>query len=369
MRESLYPLHSSLRPLQWLVVSQRPSYAVIMDWPIDNRIMSSQDPTSCTRSVAVVIPCYRVAHQVAGVLRAIGPEVSRIYCVDDGCPEQSRNVIQTAAAEDPRIRCLVHNCNRGVGAAIVTGYKQALADGAEVIVKLDGDGQMDPARIPQLVEPLLRGESDYVKGNRFFHLEGIRAMPLVRLIGNVGLSFLSKISTGYWNLFDPTNGYTAIHASVARQLPLDKLSPRYFFESDILFRLNTLRAVVTEVPLEARYADETSSLDLFSALVQFPLYHARTFLKRVLYNYFLRGFSMASVYLVCGLALLLFGGAFGTAHWIDSVQRNGFASSGTVMVAALPVIFAAQLLLSFISFDMENVPRDPIHRKIQPYGK
>jgi dolichol-phosphate mannosyltransferase len=318
--------------------------------------------------LAVVIPCYRVRNQVARVLAAIGPEVWRIYCVDDGCPDESRLAVEKAAEQDPRIRCLVHPRNMGVGAAVVTGYRQAIQDGADAIVKLDGDGQMDPAGIRALADPLLRGEADYVKGNRFFRLEGLKSMPVLRLVGNAGLSFLAKLSTGYWHLFDPTNGYTAIHARVARELPLDKLSPRYFFESDVLFRLNTLRAVVAEVPMDAVYADEESSLSVLKALVQFPLYHARNCWKRILYNYFLRGFSLASINLVAGLALLIFGVAFGAVQWIAAAEASVLASAGTVMVAGLPVILGCQLLLNFVAFDMANIPQSPIHRRLQLYG-
>jgi glycosyltransferase involved in cell wall biosynthesis len=277
--------------------------------------------------------------------------------------------VEEAAAEDSRICCLVHEQNMGVGAAVVTGYKQALKDGAEVIVKLDGDGQMDPAGIPRLIGPIARGEADYVKGNRFYHLEGLRTMPFLRLIGNAGLSFLSKMSSGYWELFDPTNGYTAIHASLVGELPLDKLSRRYFFESDILFRLNVLRAAVTEVPMEARYADEGSSLSLLKTLVQFPLFHARNCLKRIFYNYFLRGFSMASINLVVGLALLTFGVVFGVTKWVVSIESSAFASPGTVMLAGLPVLLGCQLLLSFIAFDIANVPHIPIHQRLQSYQR
>jgi dolichol-phosphate mannosyltransferase len=323
------------------------------------------DASRLPERLAVVIPCYRVSRQIGDVLAAIGPEVWRIYCVDDGCPEQSGRMVEQRATVDPRVRLLVHPLNRGVGAAVVTGYRQALEDGAEIIVKLDGDGQMDPGRICELTAPLRDGEADYVKGNRFYHLESLRAMPVGRLIGNAGLSFLSKLSTGYWNLFDPTNGFTAIHAAVARRLPLGKLHPRYFFESDILFRLNTLRAVVTEVPMDARYGEEKSNLSLVKAFVQFPIYHARNCCKRIFYNYFLRGFSVASINLVVGFALLLFGVTFGVVEWIVGAQRQTPASSGTVMLAALPVIIGSQLLLSFLSFDMSNVPREPLHPKIR----
>lgn len=326
--------------------------------------VSTHDDPSPER-LAVVIPCFRVARQIGEVLRGIGPDVWRIYCIDDACPEGSRAVIEQQAAADPRVRLVVHEKNRGVGAAVVSGYRQALDDGAEIIVKIDGDGQMDPSRICEIIAPLRAGEADYVKGNRFYHLESLRAMPVARLIGNAGLSFLSKLSTGYWNLFDPTNGYTAIHAAVARRLPLGKLHPRYFFESDILFRLNTLRAVVTEVPMEARYADEKSSLSLTKAFIQFPIYHTRNYFKRIFYNYFLRGFSVASINLLIGFVLLVFGVVFGAWQWIDGAIRGTPASPGTVMLAALPVILGTQLTLSFLSFDMSNVPREPLHTKIR----
>ncbi len=311
--------------------------------------------------IAVVIPCYRVERHVGGVLARIGPEVSAVYCVDDGCPQGSGMAAEEAAAEDPRIRVLHHRHNMGVGAAVMTGYRRALADGADVIVKLDGDGQMAPEDIGTLIAPILRGEADYVKGNRFFDLETLRAMPWVRLLGNAGLSFLSKASSGYWNLFDPTNGFTAIHARAAEMLPWEKLSRRWFFESDMLFRLNTLRAVVTDVPLTARYGDEKSNLSVVRALVQFPVYHLRNLAKRVFYNYFLRDFNAASVNLVLGLTLLAFGASFGVWQWVQGAAFDVVATPGTVMLAALPVILGFQLLLSFVQFDVANIP----HRSLQ----
>jgi hypothetical protein len=189
-------------------------------------------------------------------------------------------------------------------------------------------------------------------------------MPWKRLVGNAGLSLLSKMSTGYWTLFDPTNGYTAIHAAVARELPLEKLHRRYFFETDILFRLNTLRAVVADLPMEARYGDERSSMNLWRVLGVFPWFHLRNTLKRIFYNYFLRDFSIATVHLLAGVALVLFGLIFGSYSWIQGRQMATFASAGTVMLAALPVILGTQLLLNFLSLDMTNVPRYPLQRRL-----
>ena len=163
---------------------------------------------------------------------------------------------------DARVIVLRNPQNLGVGGAVLTGYRAAIEAGADVIIKIDGDGQMDPGLIPTFIAPIIAGEADYTKGNRFFDLEEIRAMPRVRLIGNAALSFMTKLSSGYWNLFDPTNGYTAIHAHVARHLPFEKISSGYFFETDMLFRLNTLRAVVIDVPMDAKYGDEVSNLKI-----------------------------------------------------------------------------------------------------------
>jgi glycosyltransferase involved in cell wall biosynthesis len=314
-------------------------------------------------SVAVVIPSYKVTRHILGVIAGIGPEVARIYVVDDKCPEGSGAFVR-AHCRDPRVTVIEHAENQGVGGAVLTGYRSAIAEGATVIVKVDGDGQMDGGLIPDFIAPILAGEADYTKGNRFFNLERIGAMPPMRLFGNAVLSFLTKLSSGYWDLFDPTNGYTAIHADAARYLPLDKISRRYFFESDMLFRLNTLGAVVADVPMDAFYGDEVSNLNISRIVTEFAAKHVRNFFKRLFYNYYLRNMSLASIELPLGVASLLFGSIFGITHWIDAVHHGQATPAGTVMVAALPVIMGVQLILAFLAYDIASVPRRPLHKKI-----
>lgn len=233
--------------------------------------------------VAVVIPCYKVKNHILGVIGGIGPEVVRIYAVDDCCPDGSGDFIE-ANCSDERVIVLRHSENQGVGGAVMSGYRAAIDDDMEVIVKVDGDGQMDPSLIPDFITPILAGEADYTKGNRFFDLEEIRAMPRMRLFGNAMLSFMTKLSSGYWDLFDPTNGYTAIHVTVARHLPFKKISNRYFFETDMLFRLNTIRAVVVDVPMNAKYVDEVSNLKISKIIGEFLAKHVRNFSKRIFYS-------------------------------------------------------------------------------------
>jgi glycosyltransferase involved in cell wall biosynthesis len=311
--------------------------------------------------IAVVMPCYRVADEVLGVIRKIGPEVTWIFVVDDACPEGSGRRVQAECA-DHRVQVLFHDRNQGVGGATLTGYRRALDAGAEIVVKVDGDGQIDPALIPALVAPIARGEADYVKGNRFYDLEGLMEMPKLRLVGNLILSFASKMSSGYWNVFDPTNGFTALHAAAARALPFGKISRRYFFESDMLFRLYLARAVVTDIPMRARYGNEKSSLRIADVIAEFLVKHCINTAKRIFYMYFLRDFTIASVELVLGVVLFLFGVVFGALKWSESFATGVPATAGTVVLAALPILVGVQLLLAFLSFDIRNVPQRPLHR-------
>jgi len=228
-------------------------------------------------------------------------------------------------------------------------------------VKIDGDGQMDPSLITDFVSPILQGDADYTKGNRFFDLEEIKAMPKVRLFGNAVLSFMTKLSSGYWDLFDPTNGFTAIHADVAKHLPFGKISRRYFFETDMLFRLNTLRAVVVDVPMDAKYGDEVSNLKISKIVGEFLVKHARNFGKRIFYNYYLRNMSLASIELPLGILLILAGATIGLGHWIESAQTHVATPAGSVMLAALPIIVGVQFLMAFIGYDVAATPRRPFH--------
>ncbi|MDA1076648.1 MAG: glycosyltransferase family 2 protein [Proteobacteria bacterium] len=314
--------------------------------------------------IGVVIPCYRVTAHIMDVLAHIPDVVERIYCIDDGCPEKTGDMIE-AQNTDHRVRVLRHTENQGVGGAVVTGYRHALADGVDIVVKIDGDGQMNPKLLPQFIAPITQGRADYVKGNRFFVLSDLERMPTTRILGNAALSFLSKFSTGYWRVFDPTNGYTAISASVLRLLPLDKLHRRYFFESDMLFRLATLKAVVLDIPQRALYANEQSGISLLRSIPLFAVKHIRNFFARLFYNYFLRDFNLASLEWILGPLLLMFGLIFGIYNWVEARDLGVEASAGTVMLSALPFLAGLQLTLSAIGYDVDSQPRTPLHPNLK----
>lgn len=311
--------------------------------------------------ISVVIPCYKVKNHIIDVLSRIRSEIDTIYVVDDCCPENTGNFVKENC-QDTRVKVLFNSINLGVGGAVITGYKQAIDDGASIVIKLDGDGQMDPKDIPSLINPILKREADYCKGNRFFDIETLLIMPKIRLLGNSSLSFVNKMVNGYWNIVDPTNGFTAIHIETLKKLPLNKIDNRFFFESDMLFRLSTIRAVVKDIPMTAFYGNEKSSLKIYKVLVEFPLKYLNRFFKRIFYNYFLRDFNSGTIQLIFGIVLFLFGLIFGIYHWFVSYKTMSFASTGTVMIAALPLILGFQLLIGALNFDVQNIPQSPLQK-------
>jgi len=311
--------------------------------------------------ISVIIPCYRTVEYISDVIGNIGSEVWRIYVVDDHSPDKVGEFVENNN-KDERVVVLKNEANLGVGGAVMHGYIQAISDGADILVKIDGDGQMDPSLLPRFVIPILTGEADYTKGNRFYDLSSLGYMPKIRVLGNAVLSFMNKLSSGYWSNFDPTNGYTAIHAKVAAHLPFEKISNRYFFETDMLFRLNTIRAVVVDIPMDAIYGDEKSNLSITKVAPEFLAKNFRNLSKRIVYNYFLRDMTLASLELIAGILLLAFGLIFGLYAWYIAIVSGTPTPLGTIMLAALPVLLGMQFLLAFIGYDIANIPKRPIHK-------
>lgn len=312
--------------------------------------------------IGVVIPCFRVKKHIEAIILELinRNDVQHVIIVDDLCPEKTGRFILDKFL-NAKIHVVFNNENLGVGGATIKGYQVAKGLGCEIIVKMDGDGQMDPNDLPKLIRPIKEMRADYTKGNRFFSLNMLEKMPTIRLIGNSGLSIINKISSGYWNIMDPTNGYTAIHSKLLQLIPLNKINERYFFESDMLFRLGSVRAVVRDVPIQARYEDEVSNLNISKTLLIFPMLYFQCFYKRILYLYIVRDINIGTLHLIIGLPFIFFGLVFGLVEWINLAAYGLKASSGTVMMAALPLIIGVQLILAFAHYDVSNVPRDVLY--------
>lgn len=316
--------------------------------------------------VAVVVPAYRVEDRIGEVLRTLPEWVRSVVVVDDRSPDRSAERVEAIA--DPRVRIVRHERNLGVGGAVVTGFREALRLGAHLIVKMDGDGQMDPAHLTRLLAPLVRHDADLAKGNRYRTLRTLEGMPLVRRLGNAALTFLVKLASGHWKMFDPTNGYFAVRADLLRRIDLDRLPKGYFFECGFLIELGLERAKVEDVPIPARYRGERSSLSVGSALFGFPARLLAGCARRIVRQYFLYDFSAASLFLATGVPLLGFGIGFGVVQWYRSAVTGVTASTGTVMLAALPVILGFQLLLQALVLDVASAPSEPVCRPL-PHGR
>jgi dolichol-phosphate mannosyltransferase len=313
--------------------------------------------------IAAVLPAYNVSREMGAVLRSLPQLFTTIVVVNDASADQTGVIADRYAELDRRIVVVHHDRNQGVGGAMITGFRTAVNAGADVVVKIDADGQMPLWLVPELIAPLLSGAADYTKGNRFRDFQAVRAMPLARRVGNVALSFLAKAATGYWRVFDPTNGFVAIRSDVLSQLPLQKVDPSYYFEISMLSNLYLIGAVVREVPMPARYAGETSSLSIPRVLRQFPGRLLASLARRLVLKNFVYDFNLASLDLAAGIPLFVTGLAFGIWNWIRySAQLHAAAPTGTVVLPALMIMVGVQLLLSAAQYDLEAVPRDPVNQ-------
>lgn len=299
--------------------------------------------------VAVVIPAYKVREQVRDVIDQTPAWVHTIFVVDDGCPEDSGAAVEGLG--DSRVVVLRHSGNRGVGAATRTGFRAAVEAGCHIAVKVDGDGQMDPTTLETIVTPLLREEAALAKGNRFWHVQALREMPRIRLLGNVFLSFLLKIASGHWHIFDPTNGYLAIRTDVFQMLDQSHLNDRYFFESSLLIETGAYGFRVVDVPLPARYRGGTSSLSIWHTLATFPWLVGLGGTRRFWCRHFWFDFTPVGLIFLTGVPLLLWGLTFGGNAWWESISTGAPATAGTVMLAALPFLLGAVFLLQALAME------------------
>lgn len=325
--------------------------------------MKKLDPDSqvADTSLAIVIPAYNAETSIAGVLLNIPSYVDFIVVVDDCSQDATAEIVNSMRQKDDRIILISHAVNQGVGGATLSGYIKAREHGAEILVKMDSDGQMDPIHIPSLVLPIISGAVDYTKGNRFLTVHTLRSMPIIRRIGNIGLSFLTKLASGYWNIFDPTNGYTAIHGSLMDLIDRSRLDPRYFFESSLLIELGLIRAVVCDINIPANYPLVKSHLSELKSLFEFPPKLFAGFLRRLFFQYYVKDFSAFSILLSSGLVAVISGAIWGAYHWSLSIQTGVAASTGTVMIAVLPVILGVQFIIQALVIDIQNTPSHPLH--------
>jgi glycosyltransferase involved in cell wall biosynthesis len=313
--------------------------------------------------IAVVVPAYQVARQIGRVVNSMPDYVREIIIVDDCSSDDTITEVQRVGSS--RVRLIRHQTNQGVGGAMLSGYAMALQLGADIVVKMDGDDQMDPHYLPSLIFPIIKGEADYTKGNRFIHTHALVQMPIARRVGNFGLTFLTKLATGYWHIFDPNNGYTAIHGKVLEIINIEKIHRRYFFETSMLAELRHTQGVVLDVSIPARYGDEVSSLSIPRVLIAFPFNLMKALLYRIGWQYFRYDFNAVSVLLIFSLPLLTFGLTWGGLQWYISATHGIIATTGTVLLSVLPIILGVQFLIQAVALDILSDPTKVLHRRFE----
>ena len=307
--------------------------------------------------ISVVIPCYNVSKHIGDVISKLPEEVNWIITVNDRSKDDTETVLQELQATNNKIVVINHETNQGVGGAMLTGFRKAVELNSDITVKLDGDDQMDSTYLPALIKPIIDNKADYTKGNRFRDFKALRQMPVLRRFGNLGLSFMIKAASGYWNIFDPNNGFIAISNEMLRTININKIHKRYFFESSMLIELYHCDAVIQEVPMKAKYGNEVSHLSLTRTLFGFPPKLLKAFIRRIILRYFLFDFNIASLYLLFGVPLFLIGVIYGIVNYIEYGRSHTPAPTGTVVIPTLLIIMGFQLLLSATSYDVSNYPK------------
>jgi glycosyltransferase involved in cell wall biosynthesis len=305
----------------------------------------------CDQTIVTVVPAYNEEHHIARVITTMPAFVDHIVVIDDASTDATVDV--ALATADPRLVLLRHEHNTGVGGAVVDGHHKALELGAEVVCIMAGDGQTDPAYLASLIEPVAEGRCDMAKANRFFSSTSFDGMPRHRIIGNVVLSFLNKLASGYWHIFDPQNGYLAVRREALEAVPLDSLATGYSLENDFLINLNIVGARVADVPVPAVYADERSSIKLRRVAPQMARLLFRGFFRRMVRKYVLWSFSPVALFLFTGLALCLFGlvvGAWATFNTLGEPT----ASTATVLLSVGPLLAGLNLVISGLMLDIQE---------------
>jgi hypothetical protein len=312
--------------------------------------------------IAVIIPAFRVKSKILSVLDSIPVEVDQIYLVDDFCPEKTGKFV-LEKSNNKKLKVIFHEKNMGVGGAVKTGYLLALQKGAEIFVKIDGDGQMDPKLIFKFIDPLIFEKNDYSKGNRLSNFKKFFIFPKTRLFGNLILSLIAKFSTGYWDILDPCNGYTAIKVSIFKKIKIEKLSNDFFFETSLLFELSMIDATVIDVSMEPQYFDNQSNLKIYQVIPKFFFMHLFYFFKRIYYVYYYSKKTFSSLVLIAVLISFSANVIFYFSYWYNLSLNKIIISTAALKILNTSFYLSIIFLIYFIYMDIRFYLRKLIKKR------
>jgi glycosyltransferase involved in cell wall biosynthesis len=299
------------------------------------------------KTIGVVIPAFNEELLIEDTLRSIPPYVDRIFVIDDCSKDRTAAIAGEFSKNDPRFTCISHKVNKGVGAAIITGYKRILQEGIDIAAVMAGDNQMDPKHLPELLDPIVEGKADYTKGNRLMNVEFRTGMSAWRSFGNVILTFLTKMASGYWQLMDPQNGYTAISNRALERIDPDTIYPWYGYCNDLLTKLNVFGFKVKDVGMPARYGNEKSKIRYGRYMFKVSWLLLKNFLWRLKMKYVWLSFHPLILFYAFGIILApigLFGGAYSLYF--------KFVLGGSIFVRGVLSLLLFIIGIQFLSFAM-----------------
>lgn len=304
--------------------------------------------------VAAIIPCYNEEKLITKTIATLPNFVDEIIAVDDLSTDKTWKIIQDLSKSNKRVTPIHLSVNQGIGGAYMNGFEKALDNGADLIFTMAGDAQCNQDYMANMIDTLIDDKLDYVKANRFVHLEELKQMPTFRRVGNTIITILTKFSSGYYSIFDSQNGYGVFKRKTLENLPMDNIGRRYDYENTLLIALAIMGARVKDEPVPAIYGDEESTIPVFKTTLRALRVVWRGFWRRIYRKYVLINFHPIALFLYGGIFLSGIGILFGIYMIFDKVISNITPSSGTVMLAVLPIIIGFQLLLTAITMDMNN---------------
>lgn len=299
------------------------------------------------KTIGVVVPAFNEELLIGDTLRSIPEYVDKIYVVDDHSRDRTAEIAKTFANNDPRFKCISHEGNKGVGSAIITGYKKALDDEIEITAVMAGDNQMDPKNLIQLLDPIVEGKADYTKGNRLLYSEFRKGMSKWRTLGNTMLTFLTKMASGYWQLMDPQNGYTAISNRALKRINPDTIYPWYGYCNDLLVKLNVFGFKMMDVVMPARYGKEKSKIKYAPYMLKVSWMLLKNFFWRLKMKYIWFSFHPLVLFYIFGILLT----PIGILGGIYSVYYKVFLG-GDVFIRGILSLLLFMIGLQFLSFAM-----------------
>lgn len=304
--------------------------------------------------VAAILPCYNEEKLIGKTIETMPDFVDEIIAVDDHSTDNTWKVISKIAKKNKRVRPIHLKKNVGIGGAYLNGFQYALDNNLDLIFTMAGDAQCNQNYMSKMIDTLLDSGVDYVKANRFVHLEELKQMPRFRRIGNTFITILTKFASGYYSIFDSQNGYGVFKRETLINLPFDHIGKRYDYENTLLIALSIMGARVKDEPVPAIYGDEESTIPVFRTSLRALKVVWRGFWKRIYYKYILVNFHPIALFIILGVILGLLGLAFGVVMLVDRIMNGASPTTGTVMLCVLPIILGFQLLLSAITMDMNN---------------